>query len=126
MQEKLCELKEIMPYTTESTSRIVESQTSNLVLVVFVSHQRISEVVAVRLNNLNLISEVVIKIGVDVPVHTSILSSKPVRGSNIVHTSAGKIVVFKQFARRPVNVARCKNPIKTSWGFPVKNEGSVW
>lgn len=115
VQEEWCELEEIVPYTTESTPCVVESQTSNLVFVVFVSHQCISEVIAMRLDNLNFISEVVIKICVNVPVHTSILSSKPVRGPNIVYVSGGKIVIFEQVAGCPVNVARFKNPIKANW-----------
>lgn len=93
--------------------------------VVFISQQCVSEIVAVRLNDLDLIGKVIIKVGIDVPVHASILAVKPVWGPNVVNLLSRDVITLEQLARCPVNVTRSENPLETSWRFPVKNKSSV-
>ena len=90
-----CEFEEIVPHTTEPTLHIVQSQLPDLVFVVFVSQQSVSEVIAVGLDDLNLFSEIVIEVCVGVPVHTSVLAVKPVRGPNVVNMPSGDVITFE-------------------------------
>ena len=94
-----------MPEAAEETARLVQAVLQYSLLVVPVSQQGVSKVIVVRLNDFNRIGEVLVEICFHVPAHAPALPVKPVRATNVVHTTTRKTIV-KEGSGAPVDLVR--------------------
>lgn len=103
----------------------MKTQISDFVSVVLITKNCVGEVVTQRLDSFELMSKILIKVCVDVPINASILIFYPLSATYIVYMVSDSRMIVKDIVGLPVDVAWHNESVKPSWGFPVQNKCSV-